>query len=143
MKALVVPILRIADRWANRRIVRVATFGQGLSLLEWESLLTSSYQGSSMQVELVSDPAEARILAVHGPLTPLSWPLFLDWCQRASVGAQFIAVGAELRLTAEGYLLSSSGELSPVRMSARVAGHPPTPEELIFAVRQLVESSHV
>lgn len=143
MKALVVPILRIADRWANQRIVRVATFGQGLSLLEWESLMTSSHQGTSMRVELVSDPAQAQILAVHGPLTPLSWPLFLDWCQRAPAGAHFLAVGAEIRLAPEGYLLSIAGELSPVRMSASVAGHPPTPEELFFAVRQLVGASHV
>lgn len=143
MKPLVVPILRIADRWANRRIVRVATFGQGLSLAEWESLMTSAHQGATMRVELVSDPAEAQILAVHGPLTPLSWPLFLDWCQRARSGAQFLAVGAEVRLSADGHLLSASGEHSPVRMSASVAGHPPTPEELAFAVRQLVEAPHV
>lgn len=143
MKALVVPILRIADRWASQRIVRVATFGQGLSLVEWESLSTTAYRAAGLRVELVTDPAEAQVLAIHGPLTELSWPLLVDWLGRARPGARFLAVGADVSLSADGHLLTGAGAPSSVRMHASVQGHPPTPQELLEAVQRVMEVARV
>lgn len=143
MKALIVPFLRILDNWATQRIVRVAVFGQGLGLTEWESLSTSSYAKAFPHIKCVADPSEAHVMAIHGPITLLSWPMLESWVKKARFDARFIAVGAEIEINSDGQLVGPRGELSSFKVQGILPGHPPTPQDLIAAVKTVMEMPRV
>jgi len=143
MKALLVPILRVLDAWATQRFVRVAVFGQGIGLAEWESLSTATYVKSNPCLKMVSDPSEANVLAIHGPITTLSWPMLQAFLLKARFDVRFLAVGSEIEINSEGFIVSPDGELSSIKVQAILPGHPPTPLELIAAIKTVMELPRV
>lgn len=143
MKALVVPFLRILDNWATQRIVRVAVFGQGLGLAEWDSLSTSAYSKTIPQIKCVLDPSEAHVMAIHGPITLLSWPMLEAWVRKARFDARFIAIGAEIEINREGHIIGPRGEISSFKVQGILPGHPPAPQDLIAAVKTVMELPRV
>lgn len=143
MKALIVPFLRILDNWATQRIVRVAVFGQGIGLAEWESLSTSIYAKSTPHIKCVADPSEAHVVAIHGPITLLSWPMLDLWVQKVRFDARFIAIGSEIEINNEGHIVGPRGELSSFKVQGILPGHPPAPQALIAAVKTVMEMPRV
>lgn len=134
------PLPKVLLDWAARRMVNVAIFGNGLSLTEWEALRTSYWRHHrGFIVNIVNDPAQADLLAVHGPLTPSSWPFLERWLAQKRSDALVLAVGAEVRVS-EGHLVTPSGGLSAHRVNAVLPGHPPTPESLKASLSHLLQA---
>ena len=132
------------DAWATSKVVRVALFGHGLAQEEWDGLLTSAYADLRPRVMRVSLVREADLLAIHGPLTPLSWQALLAWvAKRRDETVPVLAVGAELRLDEEGRLLGPGGEKSDFVVTSWLPSHPPAPRELWAAVRCALGGGHV
>ena len=136
------PLIRMLDRWASRRVVRVALFGQGLAIAEWESLTTTPYLKARPRIQLVEQPAEAEVLAIHGPLTDLNWPLLIDWVSKARPDTLLLGIGAELVINSEGALLGPQ-QYSEFKVQRVLPGQPPTPEEILLTVREMMEIPHV
>ncbi|MBY0515734.1 MAG: hypothetical protein K2P81_02420 [Bacteriovoracaceae bacterium] len=143
MKNIFSPFIRFLDSWAAQKIVRVALFGQGIALEEWASLNTSPYRKRKPNIKLVTQPDEAEVLALHGPITDLSFQALESWVSGSQKYAKLLAVGAEIEINKEGRIVSPNGEASTFKVDRILPGHPPTPEDLILAIQQLMEPPHV
>lgn len=137
------PLIKLIDRWAAQRVVRVALFGHGLALAEWESLMTTPYLRATPRVQLVAHPSEAEVLAIHGPFNSLNWKALEAWVASGKESARVIAVGKELQLSDEGYVVGPENELSSFRISSHLTGHPPTPQDIQQALECLMQVTHV
>jgi Ni,Fe-hydrogenase III small subunit len=126
---------RKLDRWAIQHVVRVALFGQGLVVSEWYGLTTSIYSQISPQVNIVDDPFEADVLAIHGPITDLSWIKLKDWLASSRSGTLKIAIGHEVSVNESGYLLSPNGDESDILIDIHVPGFISHPQILHQALR--------
>lgn len=131
-------IKKTFDHWARTKIVRVALFGQGLSLCEWESLSTSIHSGISPRVRLVKDPSQADVLAIHGPITSMNINYLNDWINKSKTSTHIIAIGPEVDVNSEGMIYTSELELTNIKISRSVFGYPPKPEVLQGIVKELV-----
>lgn len=138
------PLPSFLERFARRRIVNVALFGNGISLAEWSQLgATYWHHHLGFAVQLVESPAEADVLAVHGPMTQASWSFFERWMSARVDQTVVIAVGAEVH-TLDGHIISPLGEKSSYTVDAILPGHPPTPAALKSALAQLLQKdAHV
>lgn len=137
------PLIKLVDRWAAQRVVRVALFGHGLALAEWESLMTTPYLRSKPRVQLVAHPSEAEVLAIHGPFNGLNWAALEAWVASGRDDASVIAVGQELQLSPEARVLGPENKLSSFRVTSHITGHPPTPQEIQQALVCLLKVQHV
>ncbi len=137
------PIITLIDNWAAQRVVRVALFGHGLAVAEWESLMTTPYLLTQPLVQLVAHPSEAEVLAVHGPFNALNWSALEAWVASGKTSASVIAVGNELKLATTGELLGPEKKLSGFKVSSHITGHPPTPTEIHQALICLLQARHV
>ena len=132
------PLPSVLLKWAARRVVNVAVFGNGLSLMEWEALQASYWRHhKGFMVNVVSDPAQADLLAVHGPLTNANWSFFERWLEQGSGLALVMAVGAEVRVLGE-HLVDPAGQVSAHKVNAILPGHPPSPEALKSSLASLL-----
>ncbi len=118
-------------------------FGEGLSVLEWESLTASPWRRrGGVWVRTMPGPAGADLLALHGPFTTANWPFFLRWYSARAPHAKVVVVGPEAPVR-DGFLLGPEG-LSRVKVDLVVPGEPPTPRALKEAVLGLFgEAAHV
>jgi len=137
------PLIQLIDRWAARKVVRVALFGQGLAASEWESLMTTPYLRANPRVCIVPYPSEAEVLAIHGPLNAMNWSALHSWVASARPGAIVLAVGNELALTHDGKLVGPQLNVSTFRVDSHLTGHPPTPTEIQQAIQCALKASHV
>ena len=131
-------VIKLVDRWAAQKVVRVALFGHGLAASEWESLMTTPYLRAQPRIQLVSHPSEAEVLAIHGPLNSMNWSALVAWVESARLGALLLAVGHEIELTSEGYVVGPQGRVSTFRVHSHLPGHPPTPSDLQQAITCVV-----
>jgi len=138
------PLPAFIERFARRRIVNVALFGNGLSMMEWPHLCATFWHHHvGFTINIVDDPAEADILAVHGPLTSGSWPFFQRWIDARAPHAKVIVVGSEIA-TLGGRILEPTGRASAYPADAILPGHPPTPDVLKTSLQALMQgSTHV
>lgn len=131
------PLPPFLERFARRRIVNVAIFGNGISTMEWAQLnSTHWHHHAGFSVHMVDSPAEADILAVHGPLTAASWPYFERWMSEKAPHAKVIVIGAEMQ-TRAGFILGPTGVASAYNIDAILPGHPPGPNELKASIAAL------
>jgi Ni,Fe-hydrogenase III small subunit len=131
-------IIKLVDRWAAQKVVRVALFGHGLAASEWESLMTTPYLRAQPRIQLVDHPSEADVLAIHGPLNSMNWTSLVEWVESARPSASLLAVGLEIELTDGGHVVGPQGCVSTFRVHSHLPGHPPTPNDLQQAVTCVV-----
>ena len=144
MKSLTASLQKVIDRWASHHVARVAVFGSGVYGQEWDALLTSAYSELKPRIQLVPLVREADLLAIHGPVTSLNWPLLQQWvARRRSSAVPVIAVGSQLTLDEKGYLISPAGDLSHFQVSLCLPCDPPLPRELWQGVCCALELPHV
>lgn len=135
------PLPAILERFARRRIVNVALFGNGLGMVEWPHLsATFWHHYIGFTVNIVDDPAEADVLAVHGPLTTGSWPFLQRWIESRAPHAKIMTVGSEV-LTLGGRILEPNGRASAYAVDAILPGQPPTPGMLKNALQLLMQGT--
>lgn len=129
--------------WAQKRLVRVSVFGPTLASAEWVSLTTTPYARYRPRVQLTSYTAEAELLALHGPITPLNWPLIQKWLSEKNPRAKVLVVGPDVALAPQGFIVSPTGETSQYRADFLLPGCPPVPQELMAAIQSIFEVKHV
>ena len=127
-------LIQLVDRWAAQKVVRVALFGHGLAASEWESLMTTPYLRAQPRIQLVGQPSEAEVLAIHGPLDSMNWSALEAWVESARPGTRLVTVGHEIELTDAGHVVGPQGRVSTFRAHSHLPGHPPTPTELQQAI---------
>ncbi len=104
-------------------VIRVAVFGNGLGLTEWEQLATSPWRrDGGFTVVVVDHPSRADVLAIHGPIAPAARVFKTRWQSEAPSHAKVLWVGER-----------------PAEEAADlvVVGHPPAPEVLKLALARL------
>jgi Ni,Fe-hydrogenase III small subunit len=129
--------------WAMKRLVRVAVFGPTLASVEWISLGTTPYARYRPRVQLTSFTPEAELLALHGPVTALNWPLVQKWLSDRNPRAKILVVGPDVFLDSKGFILNPEGVASHFRADFLLPGCPPAPQELMAAVQSIFEVKHV